>query len=97
MQCLGLVILGGGCLPQSLLVDAPTRLNGGYMARRRTHEWLAQTWWRTQVSERKPIGLTVPYREVGYKEQPTLADLEKKVKALENRIAKLEKEKQNGK
>ena len=49
------------------------------------------------MNERKPIGLTVPYREKGYKEQATLADLEKKVKALENRIAKLEKDKQNGK
>lgn len=38
---------------------------------------------------RKPIGLTVPYREVGYKEQP-LAQLEKKVKDLESRVKKIE-------
>jgi uncharacterized protein YlxW (UPF0749 family) len=49
------------------------------------------------MTERKPFGITVPYREKNYKEQATLADLEKKVKALENRIAKLEKDKQNDK
>ena len=46
--------------------------------------------------ERKPIGLTVPYREIGYKDPPTLAELEKKIKTLEQRIEKLEKEKSNG-
>ena len=46
------------------------------------------------MSERKPIGLTVPYREVGYKEP--IKVLEEKVKALEKRIEKLEKEKSNG-
>ena len=40
---------------------------------------------------RKPVGITVPYREVGYKEP--MKALEEKVKALEARIAKLEKEK----
>ena len=45
------------------------------------------------MMERKPIGLTVPYREVGYKEKPSLEQLEKKLKELEQRIAKLEKEK----
>ena len=34
---------------------------------------------------RKPIGITVPYREVGYQ------TLEEKVKELEKRIIKLEK------
>lgn len=34
---------------------------------------------------RKPIGITVPYREVGYK------TIEEQVKALEKRIIKLEK------
>jgi hypothetical protein len=34
---------------------------------------------------RKPIGITVPYREVGFK------TLEERVKALEERITKLEK------
>lgn len=42
--------------------------------------------------ERKPIGLTVPYREVGYKEPPTIAALEQKIKALEARVAQLEKQ-----
>ena len=49
---------------------------------------------------RKPIGVTVPYREVGFKEDnksgqadSPILNLEKKVKALEARIAKLEKEK----
>lgn len=42
--------------------------------------------------ERKPIGLTVPYREVGYKEPPTVAELEKKLKALTARVAQLEKQ-----
>jgi hypothetical protein len=41
---------------------------------------------------RKPIGITVPYREVGYKEKPTIEELEKKLKELEKRIEKLEKE-----
>jgi polyhydroxyalkanoate synthesis regulator phasin len=40
---------------------------------------------------RKPIGVTVPYREIGYKEP--IKVLEEKVKALEKRIEKLEKEK----
>lgn len=44
------------------------------------------------MSERKPIGLTVPYREIGYKEPPTLTALEKKVKALEQRVKQLEQE-----
>lgn len=39
---------------------------------------------------RKPIGITVPYREVGYKED-ALKVLEEKVKALEKRIEQLEK------
>ena len=43
---------------------------------------------------RKPIGITVPYREVGYKEP--IKVLEEKVKALEKRIEKLEKETNNG-
>ena len=34
---------------------------------------------------RKPIGITMPYREVGFK------TLEERVKALEERITKLEK------
>ena len=42
---------------------------------------------------RKPIGITVPYREIGYKEKPTLEQLQKMVKDLEKRIEKLEKEK----
>ena len=46
------------------------------------------------MSERKPIGLTVPYREIGYKEP--IKVLEEKVKTLEQRIEKLEKEKSNG-
>ena len=46
------------------------------------------------MSERKPVGLTVPYREIGYKEP--IKVLEEKVKALEQRIEKLEKEKSNG-
>lgn len=40
---------------------------------------------------RRPVGLTVPYREVGYKDP--LKVLEEKIKALEARVAKLEKEK----
>jgi polyhydroxyalkanoate synthesis regulator phasin len=40
---------------------------------------------------RKPIGVTVPYREIGYKEP--IKVLEEKIKALEKRIEKLEKEK----
>ena len=43
---------------------------------------------------RKPIGITVPYREVGYKDP--IKVLEEKVKALEKRIEKLEKETNNG-
>ena len=39
---------------------------------------------------RKPIGITVPYREVGYKED-AMKVLEEKVKALEKRIEQLEK------
>jgi hypothetical protein len=49
---------------------------------------------------RKPIGVTVPYREVGFKEDyksghadSPILNLEKKLKELEERIAKLEKEK----
>ena len=41
------------------------------------------------MSERKPIGLTVPYREIGYKEN-SLEKLEKKVKELESRVKKIE-------
>ena len=41
--------------------------------------------------ERKPIGLTVPYREVGYKEP--IKVLEEKIKELEERIKKLEQDK----
>ena len=40
---------------------------------------------------RKPIGLTVPYREVGYKEN-TEKVLSDKVKALEKRVEQLEKQ-----
>jgi polyhydroxyalkanoate synthesis regulator phasin len=40
---------------------------------------------------RKAVGITVPYREVGYKEPIKL--LEEKVKELEKRIEQLEKEK----
>jgi hypothetical protein len=40
---------------------------------------------------RKPIGITVPYREVGYKED-AMKMLEEKVKALEKRIEQLEKQ-----
>lgn len=40
---------------------------------------------------RKPIGITVPYREIGYKDP--IKVLEEKIKALEKRIEKLEKEK----
>ena len=43
---------------------------------------------------RKPVGITVPYREIGYKDP--IKVLEEKVKALEQRIEKLEKEKSNG-
>ena len=43
---------------------------------------------------RKPIGITVPYREVGYKDP--IKVLEEKVKALEKRIEKLETETNNG-
>jgi polyhydroxyalkanoate synthesis regulator phasin len=39
---------------------------------------------------RKPIGLTIPYREIGYKEP--IKALEEKVKALEKRINQLEKQ-----
>jgi hypothetical protein len=42
---------------------------------------------------RKFIGITVPYREVSYKEKATLEELEKKIKALDKRIEQLEKEK----
>ena len=38
---------------------------------------------------RKPIGITVPYREIGYKDP--IKVLEEKVKALEKRIEQLEK------
>jgi len=51
------------------------------------HEWLAQTWWRTQVNERKPIGLSVPYRKITEEKQ---SELEKKVKDLESRVKKIE-------
>jgi len=40
---------------------------------------------------RKPFGITVPHREVGYKDP--IKVLEDKVKQLEARVAKLEKEK----
>ena len=40
---------------------------------------------------RKPIGITVPYREVGYKEN-AVKILEDKVKLLEKRIEQLEKQ-----
>lgn len=39
---------------------------------------------------RKPIGITVPYREVGYKED-AMKVLEDKVKSLEKRVVQLEK------
>ena len=42
---------------------------------------------------RKPIGITVPYREVGYDEKETLLKrLEKQVKALTERVTQLEKQ-----
>jgi len=44
------------------------------------------------MNERKPIGLTVPYREVGQKEPTTLAALENKIKVLELRIKRLEQQ-----
>lgn len=44
------------------------------------------------MTGRRPIGLTVPYREVGYKEPPTMQELEKKIKQLEERIKKLEQQ-----
>ena len=37
---------------------------------------------------RKPVGITVPYREVGYKE-PTLRELERKLQNLETLVQKL--------
>jgi polyhydroxyalkanoate synthesis regulator phasin len=40
---------------------------------------------------RKPFGITIPYREVGYKED-AMKVLEEKVKALEKRIEQLEKQ-----
>lgn len=40
---------------------------------------------------RKPIGITVPYREVGYKEN-AVKSLEDKVKLLEKRVEQLEKQ-----
>jgi hypothetical protein len=42
---------------------------------------------------RKPIGVTVPYRDLSSKISTPVELLEKKVKELEQRIAKLEKEK----
>ena len=39
---------------------------------------------------RKPIGITVPYREVEYKEN-AMKVLEDKVKSLEKRVEQLEK------
>jgi hypothetical protein len=44
---------------------------------------------------RKPVGITVPYREVGYQEPIKL--LEQKVKELEKRIERLENENSMGK
>jgi hypothetical protein len=42
---------------------------------------------------RKPIGITVPYREVGYKEKETLLkQLEQQVKSLTKRVTELEKQ-----
>jgi ribosomal protein S15P/S13E len=42
---------------------------------------------------RKPIGITVPYREVGWQEKETkMATLEKQVKLLTARVAALEKQ-----
>lgn len=42
---------------------------------------------------RKPIGITVPYREVGYKEKETLLkQLERQVKDLTARVNHLEKQ-----
>lgn len=41
---------------------------------------------------RKPIGITVPYREVGYQDKEArIADLERQVKALTERVNHLEK------
>jgi len=42
---------------------------------------------------RKPIGVTVPYRDPNSKTPTHLELLEKKLKELEQRVAKLEKEK----
>lgn len=39
---------------------------------------------------RKPIGITVPYREIGYKDP--IKVLEEKVKALEKRVKQLEQQ-----
>jgi len=77
--CSDSTIQAGGFLPQYLLVGVHIHQNDGFMARGR--------------ELRKPIGITVPYREVGYKEKATLEELEKKLKALEKRIEQLEKEK----
>ena len=42
---------------------------------------------------RKPIGITVPYREVGYKEKETLLkQLERQVNDLTARVNHLEKQ-----
>jgi hypothetical protein len=42
---------------------------------------------------RKPIGVTVPYRDPNSKTPTHLELLEEKIKALEQRIQQLEKEK----
>ena len=42
---------------------------------------------------RKPIGITAPYREVGYKDpEQRLKQLEQQIKILTNRVTKLEKQ-----
>ena len=43
---------------------------------------------------RKPIGISVPYRDPKSKTMTHLELLEEKIKALEKRIEQLEKEKQ---
>ena len=44
------------------------------------------------MTGRRPIGLTVPYREVGYKEPATIQALEQKIKELTERVKKLEEQ-----
>ena len=61
-------------------------------ANQRTRATTTRSTTRKPDVNRKPIGLTVPYREVGYKEPSTLAALEKQIKELKQRVEKLEKQ-----